>query len=137
MLNILVMSMMAPLWRQSSVATITSMEITSNCLLFVRYFFLGLVVGASLLEPSPNSIICSNWHAKLLPCFPTSSFDHNFGTNDTQHSMYMQKVPLYYTERTCVILFWREVSQVLRTRGSTEYTESYGVSVTIAVHILS
>ena len=54
-----------------------------------------------------------------------------------KHSMYMQKVPLYYTERTCVTLFWREVSQVLRTRGSTEYTESYGVSVTIAVHILS
>ena len=89
-------------WRQSSVAIITTMEITSNCLLFVKYFFLGLVVGASLSEPSPSSIICSNWHAKLLPCFPTSSFDHNFGTNDTQtFNVYVESTLVLYRKGLC------------------------------------
>ena len=77
-------------------------EITSNCLLFVRYFFLGIVVHASLSEPSPNSIICSNWHAKLLPCFPTSSFDHNFGTNDTQtFNVYAESTLVLYRKDLC------------------------------------
>ena len=65
MLNILVMTMMEPLFRQSSVAVITSMEIASNHSFFKRSFFLGLVGGASLSEASMDSIVLSNWYAKL------------------------------------------------------------------------
>ena len=112
MLNLLVMSMMAPLWRQSSVAIITSMEITNLQLLaFCEILLPGVVVGASLSEPSPNSIICSNCHAKLLPCFPTPSFDHNFGTNDTQtFNVYVESTLVLYRKGLCDSFLERSVT---------------------------
>ena len=65
MLNLLAMSMTTPLWRWSSVAIITSTEITSNHLLFERSFFFTYVGDASLSEASRDSIIHSNRHTKL------------------------------------------------------------------------
>ena len=65
MLNLFVMSMTKPCWRLSSVAIITSMEIATNHLFLERSFFLGLIGGTSSSEASPDSIIHSNWHAKV------------------------------------------------------------------------
>ena len=50
--NLLVMNMMAPHLRPSSVFIATSMEITFDCMFLINSFLLGLVRGASWSEAS-------------------------------------------------------------------------------------
>ena len=106
-------------------------------LAFCEILLPGVSSGCLLVRGIPQFHHLLKLACQTFTFFPTHLLIITLEQMTLKHSMYMWKVPLYYTERACVILFWREVSQVLRTRGSTESPESYGVSVTIAVYILS
>ena len=92
----LAMTMTALLLRPSLVSIATSMEITFDHSFFVRSFLLGSQGGTSLLEASPDLMDCWNQYAKLRSFF-TSSFDHNFPTNENQPF-------IVYTKSTLVLV---------------------------------
>ena len=103
MLNLLVMSMTVPLWRQSSVAIITSMEITSNHSLFERSFILGVLGGASSSEAFQIPLFAQTGMPNFDPVLPLLILIITLEQMTIKHLMYTQNVPLYYTERARVV----------------------------------
>ena len=127
--NFLVMMMMAPLLRPSSVSMATSMEIAFDHSFCIRSFLLGSQGGASLLEASPDCVDHWNWHSKLGHFF-TSSFNCNFLTNDNQIFIVYMKSTLVLFRKAYVDfsvlgftleekLCGDKCHKFYRTRGST------------------
>ena len=120
---------MAHLLRPCLVSMSTSMEIAFDCSFCIRLLLLGSQGGASSLEASPDSMDHWNWYTKLQPFFPPLLSTITFNQMTIKHSLYMQKVHKYNTERAYVVfssfgirhgrkVTWNKVLQVLQTRGS-------------------
>ena len=122
-LNLIVMVMMEPLLRWSSVAVISNMEITSKCQLFDKSVWGGSQWDAS--ESLSAQTSTPNFDTFFSPLFRVVTCKQM----TIKHPMYTQKVSFLCTERACVVfsgfgirhrrkVMWSKVLQVLQTRGS-------------------
>ena len=94
------MVVIEPHCRLSSVSIAWSVEIICNHACFIISLFLGIGGGASSSEASQIPLFAQAGMPNYDPF--TSSFDHNFGRKGYQ-TFSVQKVPLYYAERACVV----------------------------------
>ena len=115
--------MMAPLLRPSLVSMATSMEITFDHSFCIRSFLLG--VPPCQRHPQIPSFTQTSM-PNLDPFF-TSSFDHNFRTNDNQtFIVYAKSTLVLYRRGLCVFfslgicprIMWQSVASISDQRDS-------------------
>ena len=132
MSNLLVMVVIEPCFRPLSMSISWSMEIICNCALFIIFSLLGVRRGCLLVGSVPKLHHLLKPACQTMTLFSLLLLIINLEEMKIKHSLYTQKVPLYYTESTCVVFSSFEIHpgrkvmsckvlQVFQTRGSRTF----------------
>ena len=129
MLNLLVMVVIKPPCRLSSVSITWSMEIICNhaCFIISLFLWLGGVPPPQRCPQIPS--FAQTGMPNYDPFFPPLLLIKTLKVLTIKHSMYMWKVPLFYTEMACVVFSSFEIcpGRKVMLRKCCEYFRPEGV----------